>query len=295
MHITTGSASLRGKPTDEQVDVYALTHQGKVRTQNQDHFLVCQFKKQMEVLHTSLPDVSVIPADQERLAALMMVADGVGGHIGGEEASRVAVNAVAQFLSESVHVYYTVDTADDSVFADALAAAASRAHDRVLEHRERNPELGRAATTLTLWIGVWPRVYLVQLGDSRYYVLRGDELVQISRDQTVAQDLMDQGVLTPEQESRGRWSHTLSNAIGGVESKPVVTSIENDWNYVHLLCSDGLTKHVSNDQIKQRLQAMTSAQQACEALLQDALDGGGTDNITVVIGRASKGLTAAGS
>jgi protein phosphatase len=197
---------------------------------------------------------------------------------------------VAQYLSESVHVYYTVDTTDDSVFAEEVAVAALRAHDRVLEHRERNPALGRAATTLTLWIGVWPRIYLVQLGDSRYYVLKGDELVQISRDQTVAQDLMDQGVLTPEQASRGRWSHTLSNAIGGVESNPVVTAIENDWKYVHLLCSDGLTKHVSNDQIKQRLQAMTSAQQACEALLQDALDGGGTDNITVVVGRAHEGV-----
>ena len=74
-------------------------------------------------------------------------------------------------------------------------------------------------------------------------LLKGDDLVQISRDQTVAQDLLDQGVLTPEQASRGWWSHTLSNAIGGVESPPVVTSIENDWKYVHLLCSDGLTKH----------------------------------------------------
>lgn len=290
MHITTGSTSVRAKPTDDQLDIYALTHQGMVRTENQDHFLVCQLKKQMEVLHTSLPNVSVIPADQERLAMLMMVADGVGGHFGGEEASRVAVKAVAQYLSESVHVYYTVDTTDDSVFAEKLAAAALRAHERVLERREANPALGRAATTLTLWIGVWPRVYLVQLGDSRYYVLKGDDLVQISRDQTVAQDLLDQGVLTPEQASRGWWSHTLSNAIGGVESHPVVTSIENDWKYVHLLCSDGLTKHVSNDQIKERLQAMTSAQQACEALLQDALDAGGTDNITVVVGRASKGV-----
>jgi serine/threonine protein phosphatase PrpC len=128
---------------------------------------------------------------------------------------------------------------------------------------------------LTLLIGVWPRVYVVQLGDSQYYALRGDELVQISRDQTVAQDLMGQRTLTPEQAARGHWSSTLSNAIGGVESKPMVTSIENNWGFVHLLCSDGLTRHVTNDHIKHRLQEMTSAQKAYEALAQDALDGGG--------------------
>ena len=199
MPIITGSMSLRVKPTDDQLDIYAVTHQGKVRAQNQDHFLVCQLKKQMEVLHTSLPDVSVIPSDQERLALITMVADGVRGQAGGEEAIRVAVKAVTRYLAESIHFYYTVDTTDDSVFAEALETAALRAHDQVLEHREQNPALGMAATILTLLIGVWPIVYLVQLGDSRYYALRGNELVQISRDQTVAQDLMDQGVLTPEQ------------------------------------------------------------------------------------------------
>jgi len=76
VHITTGSTSRRSKPTDDQLDVYGLTHQGKVRAQNQDHFLVRQLKKQMEVLHTSLPNVSVIPADQERLAMVAMVGGG---------------------------------------------------------------------------------------------------------------------------------------------------------------------------------------------------------------------------
>jgi protein phosphatase len=66
----------------------------------------------------------------------------------------------------------------------------------------------------------------------------------------------------------------------------VVTAIENDWHHVHLMCSDGLTKHVSDDQIAERLQTMTSSQQVCHALLQDALDGGGTDNITIIVGRA---------
>jgi protein phosphatase len=80
----------------------------------------------------------------------------------------------------------------------------------------------------------------------------------------------------------------LSSSSGGSESTPVVTRIDHDWEYVHLLCSDGLTKHVSDDRIRERLATMTSARQAGEGLLQDALDDGGTDNITLIVGKATK-------
>ena len=85
---------------------------------------------------------------------------------------------------------------------------------------------------------------------------------------------------------RDRWSHILSSAIGGEQAEPVVTRVRADWRNVHLMCSDGLTKHVSNEQIAARLRDMTSSQQVCEALLQDALDGGGSDNVTILVGRA---------
>jgi protein phosphatase len=142
------------------------------------------------------------------------------------------------------------------------------------------------ATTLTLWIGVWPDAYLLQIGDSRYYLLRGGELTQVSKDQTVAQDLIDRGVMTPDKAQNTRWAHVLSSALGGPDTTPTVSRIRNDWTTVHLLCSDGLTKHVPDERIRERLLAMTSARQACEDLLQDALDGGGRDNITIVVGRA---------
>ena len=80
----------------------------------------------------------------------------------------------------------------------------------------------------------------------------------------------------------------LSSTIGGSETTPVVTGIDQDWNYVHMLCSDGLTRHVPDELIAERLRSMTSAKQVCEDLLQDALDDGGSDNITVVVGRAVK-------
>ena len=98
--------------------------------------------------------------------------------------------------------------------------------------------------------------------------------------------MVDAGALQPEQAARTRWARALSSSLGGSESKPVVTALDNDWNIVHLLCSDGLTKHVSDELIRERLTNMTSSRQVCEDLLQDALEGGGTDNVTLIVGRA---------
>jgi protein phosphatase len=181
--------------------------------------------------------------------------------------------------------YYTADPTDDQAFTQALADAALHCHEDL---RERSgAESGRGmATTLTLMLFVWPRAYLLQVGDSRYYILRDGELTQISRDQTLAQVLVDDDVFSRTEASRSPLAHVLSSAIGGSATSPVVTGIDQNWHYVHLLCSDGLTKHVEDDQITERLRSMTSAKQVCEALLQDALDDGGSDNITILVGRA---------
>ena len=145
------------------------------------------------------------------------------------------------------------------------------------------------ATTLTLFLGVWPRAYLLQVGDSRAYLLRNGELTQITRDQTMAEELVDLGVMTRADASDSRLSHTLSSSIGGRQTAPVVTGFDNHWGHVLLLCSDGLTNHVSDERIRERLRSMTSAKQVCEDLLQEALEGGGSDNITVIVGRALPG------
>jgi serine/threonine protein phosphatase PrpC len=274
------------KPHDSQLDAFGLTHRGKVRSENQDHFLLCQLNKQIQVHLSSIPDVREVLGDSERLAFLGMVADGVGGGARGEEASRIAVSAVTRYVAGCVHAYYTSDPSASDAFARALEDAAKRVHEDLLRHAQQDPTRPDMATTLTLFIGVWPRIYLVQVGDSRYYVLKGRELMQISRDQTVAQELVDQGIFNPSQARATPWANTLSSSIGGPVAHPVVTRMDNDLSYVHMLCSDGLTRHVPEEQIAERLRTMTSARQACEALLQDALEDGGTDNITILVGRA---------
>ena len=145
------------------------------------------------------------------------------------------------------------------------------------------------ATTLTVYLGVWPRAYILQVGDSRCYLLREGRLTQITRDQTMAQELVDLGALNPQDAQRTRLAHTLSSSIGGKQSSPVVSEFEMTWGTVVLLCSDGLVNHVSDARIHERLLSMQSARQACEDLLQDALEGGGSDNITIIVGRAFPG------
>jgi serine/threonine protein phosphatase PrpC len=181
--------------------------------------------------------------------------------------------------------YYAQGSADDREFFKALRQAALECHAELLRHGEENPEYRGMATTLTVYLGVWPRAYLLQVGDSRCYLLRRDELTQITRDQTMAQELIDLGVLTRAAAAVSRLAHTLSSSLGGRQTAPVVTRFDMAWGHVVLLCSDGLTKHVSDERIRERLRSMTSAKQACEDLLQDALEGGGTDNITVIVGR----------
>ncbi|HET7632380.1 MAG TPA: protein phosphatase 2C domain-containing protein [Gemmatimonadaceae bacterium] len=272
------------KPTDADIDVYGVTHVGKVRSENQDHFLISTLAKQVRVDQTSLPDIAGLSSAADRVASLTMVADGVGSGAG-EEASRFAVQAIASYVARSAEAFYAADATEPETFARVLEEAALHCHTDLLAHAANAGKAGRLATTLTLWLGLWPQAYVLQVGDSRCYLYRDGQLTQISRDQTMAEDLIQKGILTHDQAARSRWADILSSAIGGPEAAPVVTRVVRKWGTIVLLCSDGLTKHVSTERIAERLGALKSSKETCEALLQDALDGGGTDNITIVIGR----------
>lgn len=272
------------RPLDKELDVYGLTHAGKIRPNNEDHFLICALQKKVEVYHTSLPDVSMLNQSQ-RIAFLALVADGVGGAKAGEEASRITLEHVTRYVTESLDCYYTSDPSDDSTFINELGEAALKVHSEIAVEAATDPALRGMATTLTLWIGIWPNAYLLQVGDSRAYSLREGKLTQISRDQTMAEEFVDQGVFKREDAAFKRWAHVLSSAIGGPQAAPSVTKVPLSWESVGLLCSDGLTRHVSDDRICEVLQTIKSSKQGCETLLQDALDAGGEDNITVLIGR----------
>ncbi len=274
------------KPRNDEIDVFGLTHTGKVRKVNQDHFLICSLQKNVVVHGTSLPTIEDLPLGGERVAFLAMVADGVGGGAKGETASRLALQAVTRYVADSLRCYYDSNVTNDQEFLDALQNAAMESHVSVTQEAEGHPDYRGMATTLTVWLGIWPRSYLLQVGDSRLYLFLDGTLTQITRDQTMAQELVDKGVLTSSGAFSTRWANVLSSSIGGHQTAPVVTRLDQAWGAVGLICSDGLTKHVSDEQIAERLGNMISAKQVCEDLIQDALDGGGTDNVTVIVGRS---------
>jgi protein phosphatase len=285
---TPANVNALRKPHDDEVDLYGLTHAGNVRKTNQDHFLICSVRKQIQVHRTSLSTIEHLPLAGERMAFIAVVADGVGGGSKGETASRLALERVTEYVALTMRAYHDLDATDDQPFLDALQEAAWKCHASVVAEGEGNPEHRGMATTMTLWLAVWPRAYLLQVGDSRFYIFREDKLTRISRDQTMAQELVDQGVLTLATAMNTKWASVLSSSIGGQQTAPVVTRLDQDWGNVTMLCTDGLTKHVSEERIAERLRGMTSAKQVCEDLLQDALDDGGTDNVSIVVVRDVK-------
>ena len=272
------------KPRDDEIDVFGLTHPGTVRADNQDHFFLGAIHRHLRILQTSLSDQDQLPFADERLAFLAMVADGVGSSEAGAEASKITLANATQYVLGSLNSFQNAGA--ESV-ENALQEAAMVSHEAVTARLKESPDLRSMATTLTLWLGMWPWYYLLQVGDSRCYLYRDGVLTQLTRDQTMAQDLVDSGVLKRAQADRSRLANVLSSAIGGPTTAPVVTRLRADWKNVHLICSDGLTKHVPDEKIAERLRTMTSSKQVAEQLLQDALDDGGTDNITIIIGRVT--------
>ena len=145
----TATPSLARKPLDEEIDVYGLTHPGKVRKVNQDHFLLASLRRRMEVQLTSLPEVNQLQLRDDRLAFLAMIADGVGGSANGAVASRLALEQVTQYVTQSLRCYYGADAREAS-FIDVLERAAMQTHAEVLRHASLDPDLQGMATTLTV-------------------------------------------------------------------------------------------------------------------------------------------------
>src|SRR6185369_16894630 len=201
------------RPRDNELDLFGVTHPGRVRRENQDHFLLCTIHPQVVVHGTSLPHADRLPLRGQRMATIMLVADGVGGATAGADASRIATESITRYASSTLRCYHIAGRSNDDEFLEALRAAASEAHEAVRADALARHQGETTATTLTLGIVVWPWLYVLQVGDSRCYYYESGKLRQVTRDQTVAQDLVDKGLLHEDQAQSSPFRHVLSSAI----------------------------------------------------------------------------------
>ena len=191
--------------------------------------------------------------------------------------------AIASYVTHAMESFYVADAGNEAVFLESLRGAAQRGHEAVLARAEASGDARGMATTLTMILAIWPNLYLLHLGDSRCYRLRAGSLERLTRDQTMAQDMVDSGILPADRAQQSRFAHILSSSLGGRTSEPAVTPSDLKPGDLLMLCTDGLTKHVSDERIAARLAGLTSSEQAARQLVDDALADGGTDNVTVVV------------
>ena len=278
----------RSRPMASDIDVFGLTDQGKVRKENQDQFLIASLHKTMQIQSTSLPPQRLPELMSESRGFVFLVADGVGGMPGGQHASGTALSAIAHYVTHTMRLYYHHDPDEESKFLADLQESVLHSHSLLRAEGEADPLREGMATTLTLVAVLWPRAYVVHVGDSRLYILRQGRLDQITKDQTMAQALVDAGVLDSANLDRSPFKSILSSAVGGSQATPMTTVTDVRWDDVMLLCTDGLTKHVTEGEIQQHLTDIHSSELICRKLVDLALDRGGSDNVTVVAGRLKR-------
>lgn len=262
---------------------HGQSHTGRVRSHNEDHYFVGTVRKTLTVRDTNLAVAEAVEEMSRLEGELLVVADGVGGRAGGERASQSAVFALSTYIGRTAACQFDPDVEQEDEFLQRLERALERAHEvvRSLAWGAR----GGPATTLTLAMVVGVRAYIAHVGDSRAYHCRGRRLRQITRDQTMAEMLSDAGAELPA----GRGSalgNVLASAIGSQSMSPSIGLIDlapGDWL---VLCTDGLTKHVADDAIAAVLERHgDDVRGATNELIEAALAGGGSDNVTVVVAR----------
>jgi protein phosphatase len=270
-----------------EVDLGAATHQGHVRENNEDHYLVMEFGRSLNNLKTNL-DKQVLEPSYASTGYGMFVADGIGSLAGGEVASRWALSKLVELLVETPDWIMKLERRED------LTTVLQRVTQRFLEIDETLKEnakwdvsLRGMGTTLTVAFTLGSDLVIGHVGDSRAYLLRGGRLRQLTIDHTLGQSLIDAGIATRDDPAPRSMRHVLTAALGSLGNRiePQVQHLQVRPGDQLLLCSDGLTEMVEDETVAKALDEAKSAQVACDNLVDLALSAGGIDNITVVTHR----------
>src|SRR5215213_162699 len=269
------------------VDLGACSHQGKVRTNNEDSFLVLRLERSLQTLLTNLP--ADLPAKTTEIGYCMLVADGVGGAAGGEIASSSAISTLIELVLQTPDWHMRLDNEGANEVLARLDQRFGRLREALIERAQAEPSLAGMGTTMTLAVSHATNLVIAHIGDSRAYLFHEGQLHLLTRDQTVAQDLAELGVIRPEDVAKHPGRHVLTGAIAtsGEEAQAEFHQVWLEDGDQVLLCTDGLTEMVTEAAIAEVLERAGPAGDICRALVDLALEGGGEDNVTVVLGRYS--------
>jgi serine/threonine protein phosphatase PrpC len=275
-----------GKPTPGEIRVHLFgrTDVGQIREHNEDNFLVADLTKQSRSLMEG--DRSQIVGER---GTVLGVCDGMGGAAAGEVASQLAVDIIYEKLVEGEK------PRDHDDLARRLVRAVEEAGVRIFNEARADRTRRGMGTTATIAALVDSRLFVAQVGDSRAYVLRGKKFVQVSRDQSLVNQLIEAGQLTEEEAETFEHNNIILQALGTAETVQVdLTYVDLRRGDTLLLCSDGLSGMIRADEIRDGLMNVHDPLEACKVLTERANLAGGHDNITVIVANFDgEGLPAA--
>jgi len=240
---------------DSRVEMVARTHVGHVRESNEDNYVV-------------LPEMG-----------LLVVADGMGGHAGGEVASQLVIEAVEREVR-------ALGAFAQAAPALALTAAIRAANDSVRATGTAQPQLRGMGSTVVCALVIDRVAHVAHAGDSRAYRVRAGKLERLTRDHSLVEEYLRENPDATEEDLEGGYRHLVTRAVGAAATLEVdVTEYPCEPGDVLLLCSDGLTGPVNDDAITRIVVRAQGLESAALALVQAALDGGGPDNVTVALAK----------
>ncbi|HWA71283.1 MAG TPA: Stp1/IreP family PP2C-type Ser/Thr phosphatase [Polyangiaceae bacterium] len=268
---------MTGEATAERAEIklrlFGRTDVGQIREHNEDNFLIADLTRGSR---------SLMEADREQIVGergtVLGVCDGMGGAAAGEVASQLAVDIIYEKLSLSGPFD------DHNDLARALVRAVEDAGVRIFSEARADRTRRGMGTTATIAALLDSRLFIAQVGDSRAYILRRGRLVQVSRDQSLVNQLIEAGQLTEEEAETFEHNNIILQALGTAETVQVdLTYVDLKRGDVILLCSDGLSGMIRSDEIREVLTTVPDPLEACRELTERANRAGGHDNITVIV------------
>jgi PPM family protein phosphatase len=281
------------KTVVERLDpcVCGMSHVGRVRKRNEDRFtsglLLPSFELQSNIDQWSFfVDEKTLKPRNFRPIHLAVVADGMGGHAGGDLAAEISIQTFVRSLLAHLTAKHSTQVSDESSNSwwmelqwDAIDSAQGALYDYQASH----PETRGMGTTFTAVLAIAAKAYIAHLGDTRCYRIREESIEQLTLDHTVAQLYFDSGVLTKTQFLESSLQHRVYKSLGGssLQVEPDFAVIDLEPGDKLLLCTDGLTKHLGEDEILREI-LENEDRTLCDHLVFRAVDEGGRDNVTVV-------------